>query len=218
MLTVTAVAVWLGGIVLDLFIAAVAFAVFVEYVMLATRIAPTPAKLGAATITGAVYVIWAALALIVMPNVLLVAVVGVVVCTDTGAYFTGRALGGPKIAPSISPSKTWAGLFGGMAAAGIWLALYTLGAGYLISAVGPTGPSVGEAMAVANTGVAALAGALLAVIAQAGDFYQSWLKRRAGVKDSSHLIPGHGGVFDRVDGLMPVAVIAGTAWAMGLAS
>lgn len=217
MLALTGLAVWQGGMVLDLFVATVAFAVFVEYVLLAAKIAPTPAKLGAAAITGAVYVVWAALALIVMPNVLLVAVVGVVVCTDTGAYFTGRALGGPKIAPSISPSKTWAGLFGGMAAAGIWLALFTLGAGYVVSAVGPTGPSIAQALAVTNTGIAAIAGALLAVTAQAGDFYESWMKRRAGVKDSSRLIPGHGGVFDRVDGLMPVAIIAGTAWAMGLA-
>jgi phosphatidate cytidylyltransferase len=72
-------------------------------------------------------------------------------------------------------------------------------------------------LAITNVGVAALAGAGLAVAAQAGDFYESWLKRKAGVKDSSRLIPGHGGVFDRVDGLLPVAIIVGTAWAMGLA-
>lgn len=217
MLLVAGIAVWRGGMVLDLFIAAVAFAVFCEYVLLASKIAPTPARLGAATITGAIYVGWAALALIVMPTPLLIMVMGLVICTDTGAYFTGRALGGPKIAPAISPSKTWAGLAGGMAAAGIWTGCAMLFGGYLISAVGPTGPSLSEALAITNVGVAALAGAGLAVAAQAGDFYESWLKRKAGVKDSSRLIPGHGGVFDRVDGLLPVAIIVGTAWAMGLA-
>ena len=100
-----------------------------------------------------------------------------------------------------------------MAAAGLWAALVVLSASYLISAIGPTGPSLAGALETANIGMAALAGAFLAVFAQAGDFYESWLKRQAGVKDSSRLIPGHGGLFDRVDGLLPVAIIAGTAWA-----
>jgi phosphatidate cytidylyltransferase len=213
MLALAGFAFWRGGLVKDGFIALVAFAVFVEYVGLAGKIAPNPAKMGAAVITGAVYIGWAGIALVVMPVPLLLTVVGLVICTDTGAYFTGRTLGGPKIAPAISPSKTWSGLAGGMAAAGIWAALVILSAGYVLSALGPTGPSVGEAFRTTNVGLAALAGALLAVVAQAGDFYESWLKRKAGVKDSSRLIPGHGGVFDRVDGLLPVAIIAGTAWA-----
>jgi len=216
MLAIAGLAIWRDGLVLDCFIALIAFAAYGEYVMLASRIATDPARLGAAAITGAFYIGWAALALIVMPTPLLIAVIGLVICTDTGAYFTGRALGGPKIAPKISPSKTWAGLAGGMAAAGIWLALVTLSGGYMLSALGPTGPSLKQALAITNVGMAALAGAGLAVVAQAGDFYESWLKRRAGVKDSSRLIPGHGGVFDRVDGLLPVAIVAGTAWAMGL--
>ena len=70
----------------------------------------------------------------------------------------------------------------------------------------------------ANIGVAALAGATLAVFAQAGDFYESWMKRRAGVKDSSRLIPGHGGLFDRMDGMLPVAIITGTGWAVSQAA
>lgn len=217
MLLMAGTALWLGGIWLDGFIAFVAFAVFAEYVQLTAKIAPDPVRMGTAAITGAFYVGWAALALIVMPVPLLIVVMGLVICTDTGAYFTGRALGGPKIAPKISPSKTWAGLLGGMAAAGIWTAGATLFAGYLISADSATGASLSQALAVTNVGVAALVGAGLAVAAQAGDFYESWLKRRAGVKDSSRLIPGHGGVFDRVDGLLPVAIIAGTAWALGAA-
>jgi len=213
MLAVAGLAFWAGGLMLDLFVAAVAFGVFVEYVMLVSKIADSPTRLGPMVIAGAVYIGWAGLALAVMPEPLMLAVLGLVIFTDTGAYFTGRSLGGPKIAPKISPSKTWSGLLGGMAAAGIWTALVVLSASYLLSAVGPTGPSVAGALETANVGMAALAGAVLAVFAQAGDFYESWLKRRAGVKDSSRLIPGHGGLFDRVDGLLPVAIIAGTAWA-----
>ena len=213
MLAIAGTAFWFGGLALDLFTAAVAFGVFVEYVMLASKIAVTTARLVPMVIGGAVYIGWAALALAVMPEPLMLAVLGLVIFTDTGAYFTGRSLGGPKIAPKISPSKTWSGLAGGMAAAGIWAAIVVLFAGYLLSAIGPTGPSLASALEVANVGVGALVGAVMAVFAQAGDFYQSWMKRRAGVKDSSNLIPGHGGLFDRLDGFLPVAIIAGTAWA-----
>lgn len=213
MLLIAGAAFWSGGLVLDLFVASVAFGVFVEYVLLCSKIADSPAKLGPMVIAGAIYVGWAGLALAVMPEPLMLVVLGLVIFTDTGAYFTGRSLGGPKIAPRISPSKTWSGLLGGMAAAGIWTAVVVLTASYLISAIGPTGPSLAGALETANVGMAALAGAVLAVFAQAGDFYESWLKRRAGVKDSSRLIPGHGGLFDRLDGLLPVAIIAGTAWA-----
>lgn len=213
MLLIAGAAFWSGGLVLDLFVAAVAFGVFVEYVLLCSKIVDSPAKLVPMVIAGAIYIGWAGLALAVMPEPLMLVVLGLVILTDTGAYFTGRSLGGPKIAPRISPSKTWSGLLGGMAAAGIWTAVVVLTASYLISAIGPTGPSLAGALQTANVGMAAIAGAVLAVFAQAGDFYESWLKRRAGVKDSSRLIPGHGGLFDRLDGLLPVAIIAGTAWA-----
>jgi phosphatidate cytidylyltransferase len=76
---------------------------------------------------------------------------------------------------------------------------------------------LGLSLGAGNLGAAALLGAGLAVLAQAGDFFQSWLKRRAGVKDSSKLIPGHGGVFDRIDGMLPVAIAVG-ALASGLAN
>ena len=107
--------------------------------------------------------------------------------TDIFAYFAGRAIGGPKIAPRISPNKTWAGLIGGAAggAACGWL--------------------------VANwfemEAFFQYAGGPLAVVAQAGDFFESWLKRRAGVKDSGTLLPGHGGVLDRLDGLLAVSLV-----------
>jgi phosphatidate cytidylyltransferase len=106
--------------------------------------------------------------------------------TDIFAYFAGRAIGGPKLAPRISPNKTWAGLVGGALGAGVIGALaasyFDLGLPWLY------------------------AGAPMGVLAQLGDLYESGVKRRAGVKDSGALIPGHGGVLDRVDGLLPVAV------------
>jgi len=108
--------------------------------------------------------------------------------TDIGAYFAGRAIGGAKLAPAISPNKTWAGLIGGMVLAALF--------GILMHFV--------YGLALRLT----LASPLLAVLAQAGDLYESWLKRRAGVKDSGNILPGHGGVLDRIDGLVPVAPVA----------
>ncbi len=111
--------------------------------------------------------------------------------TDIGAYFAGRAIGGPKIAPAISPNKTWAGLFGGMIGA------LALGWALHIWAGLPR--------------ELALFGPVLAVLAQAGDFFESWMKRRAGVKDSGSILPGHGGALDRLDGAMtslPFAALA----------
>ncbi|QPQ56225.1 phosphatidate cytidylyltransferase [Allosphingosinicella flava] len=107
--------------------------------------------------------------------------------TDIFAYFAGRSIGGPKLAPRISPNKTWAGLIGGMAGA---------------EAIG--------ALVASLFGLPAIFlwnGAILGLIAQMGDLYESWLKRRAGVKDSGSILPGHGGVLDRLDGLLPVAVV-----------
>lgn len=108
--------------------------------------------------------------------------------TDIGAYFAGRTIGGPKLAPRISPNKTWAGLIGGVLAAGAFAALLRAFAGLPLSAT--------------------LATPLLAALAQGGDLYESVLKRRAGVKDSGTILPGHGGIMDRLDGLVPVAPVA----------
>ena len=213
MLVIAGLAFWFGGLVLQGFIALVGFGVFAEYVGLAAKIAPDPARMAGAVVVGAFYVGWATLALSLMPVPLLVAAVGSVIFTDVGAYFAGRAIGGPKIAPRISPSKTWSGLAGGMLAAAIWTSSFVLFISYLVSALSSNGPTLGDAISNARIGIAALVGAGLAIAAQAGDFYESWLKRRAGVKDSSRLIPGHGGLFDRFDGLLPVAIIVGTAWA-----
>ena len=168
----------------------------------------------AALLGGILYIGYAALVLVALPAVYVLVLVGTVVATDTGAYFSGRAIGGPRIAPRISPSKTWAGLAGGTVAAAAWLvASLALLRSFFASQQGIS-VAHGPAFAPGDAAPAALIGAALAIAAQAGDFLESWVKRRAGVKDSSTLIPGHGGVFDRVDGILPVAVIAGiiAAW------
>ena len=113
----------------------------------------------------------------------------VVWATDILAYFVGRAVGGPKLAPSISPGKTWSGAIGGAAAGTM------AGIGVAAAAASPASPWL--------IGLAAL---LLSVLSQMGDLFESGLKRRFGVKDSGWLIPGHGGVMDRVDGLVAAAI------------
>ena len=199
MLAVAGAALWAGDPWLDLFIVVVALACVAELgrlVTLATR--PGLVRI-AGLLAGLAYVALAANALVQMPVGVLLGVLLIVIATDTGAYFSGRTIGGPKIAPAISPSKTWAGLFGGMAAAGL------VSAGTFVW-------NTGELVFRPMLFIAFAIGAVLAVVAQTGDFLESWLKRRAGVKDSSHLIPGHGGVFDRVDGLLPVAIVALPLW------
>jgi len=125
-------------------------------------------------------------------------VLALVWATDTGAYIAGRGLGGPKLAPRISPNKTWAGLIGGMVAA----AMTGVVASFLLES--------------AAAWITVLVSAALAVIEQAGDLFESAVKRHFGVKDSSRLIPGHGGVLDRVDGLLAVSLaVAALSWAAG---
>lgn len=110
-----------------------------------------------------------------------------VVMTDTCAYFTGRALGGPRLAPKISPKKTWSGLIGGMAGAAV--------AGGILAAV-----------IEANIVTVALVSGGLAIAAQIGDLAISMAKRAFNVKDSSNIIPGHGGALDRFDGVLSAAI------------
>lgn len=111
--------------------------------------------------------------------------------TDTGAYFGGRQIGGPKLMPRVSPNKTWSGLLCGIAAAGI------------IGAIFAMATNVGL-----HAGRMAVGGMVLGLVAQAGDLFESALKREYGVKDASALIPGHGGFMDRIDGLAAAAVLA----------
>lgn len=111
--------------------------------------------------------------------------------TDIAAYAAGRTFGGPKLAPSISPGKTWSGLIGGVTCAGL------------------AGAAFAPFVEGASAGRLGLLAVVLAVAAQGGDLYESALKRRSGLKDASGLIPGHGGILDRVDGL--VAAVAAAA-------
>ncbi len=109
--------------------------------------------------------------------------------TDVGAFVVGRLAGGAKLAPRISPGKTWSGLVGGMA----WAAV--------------TSAAISYALDIGDTIALAAMGAALAVVGQIGDLIESAAKRSAGVKDSGTLIPGHGGLLDRIDGLIAVLVV-----------
>ncbi|WP_345720378.1 phosphatidate cytidylyltransferase [Qipengyuania xiamenensis] len=210
MLAVAVAALMAGDPWLDYFIIAVVAATLVEFVRLVLKATEKLAFRIVALAAGAAYIVLAGIALTRLPPAMIVGVVGTVIAVDTFAYFFGRTIGGPKIAPRISPSKTWAGLLGGIVGASAWLAAFIYFAARQTS--GPTTMGF-EAREIA---IIVGLGALLAVAAQAGDFLESWLKRKAGVKDSSNLIPGHGGFFDRTDGMIPVALIAGAF--LGLAA
>ncbi|AFN56081.1 phosphatidate cytidylyltransferase [Zymomonas mobilis] len=177
--------IWAGGYVFALSAAVIAALIFREWRHL------TGASLGW-IIAGFFYALLPVLALTslrLQPNGLWLVswIVAVTAATDIGAFFSGRLIGGAKICPALSPKKTWSGLIGGMVAAAV--------TAYFIADFGQL-PFVMK-----------VAGAPMAVVAQAGDFFESWLKRRANVKDSGNLLPGHGGIMDRVDGLLPVALL-----------
>jgi phosphatidate cytidylyltransferase len=119
----------------------------------------------------------------------LVLVLLVVWATDIGGYFAGRSLGGPKLWPRVSPNKTWAGATGGL------LASLIVAGGFAAFGLGKTGPLL-------------VLGCCLSIASQFGDLFESAVKRRFGVKDSSHIIPGHGGLMDRLDGFVAAIVVA----------
>jgi len=117
----------------------------------------------------------------------------VVWATDIGGYFAGRSIGGPNLWPRVSPKKTWSGALGG------FVASLAVAGGFAACGIGKAVPLL-------------LVGAVLSVVSQLGDLFESAVKRRFGVKDSSHLIPGHGGLMDRLDGFV-AAILA--AWIIG---
>lgn len=212
MLVLAGAALWLGGWFWTGFVVLVACGIVWEWNKLIERFGMTGVGETAWFFAGVVYVGGAALAMVIVRNGLtdffpdspirgygplgvLVVFILPVIAVDVGAYFAGRAIGGPKIAPKISPAKTWAGLGGGATLAAL------VGVVVELFDVGPAAFPGTTSLAL---GMAVLSGALIAVIAQAGDFFESWMKRRAGVKDSGSLIPGHGGLFDRLDGFIAV--------------
>jgi phosphatidate cytidylyltransferase len=199
-------AIQLGGLWFALFIVAFSLAALVEFFMLIHKATVNPFFQLLGMLGAQAYVGFGAFALLAMPRLALIVTMATVIVTDVGAYFAGRAIGGPKIAPRISPSKTWAGLAGGMIAAAALMTLVAIEFGPAFDKQAMMPPYSVRPEYVVFGG---LVGAGLAVAAQAGDFLESWLKRKAGAKDSSRLIPGHGGVLDRVDGLLPVALIVG---------
>jgi phosphatidate cytidylyltransferase len=204
MAAVAGASLWHGGWLYTLFISAVTIGLLWEWWGLSDKIASHRLAKLSWMIGGLIYIGLAAFLLFSlgsdamlggekMATNWVVPLVLVVIATDVGAYFAGRSVGGPKIAPKISPSKTWSGLLGGMFAAAVTLYLWN---------------EVAQPNSNDGTFWLLLSGAVLAIVAQTGDFFESWMKRKAGVKDSSKLIPGHGGLLDRVDGLLPVVIVA----------
>lgn len=193
LLAIAGTALWFGGLAFALLLFVGGALLLVEWVGLVRAMGLGGGGRIALQLLGLLIVVGAIAGLWFIRDQLGVAaalwVFAMVWATDIGAYFAGRAFGGARLAPKISPSKTWSGLIGGMIAALI---------------VGATLGDRGEIV-----GVPLWIGLIMGLVAQLGDLAQSWMKRRAGVKDSGKLIPGHGGVFDRVDGLLPVALILG---------
>jgi phosphatidate cytidylyltransferase len=201
MMGVAIAAVWYGGYAFTVLVILVGLGVYWEFCKLVLGFAKSRNARLLWFVGGLFYVGLGCFALLLFSapffgDIVATIIIAGVIGTDIGAYFVGRVLGGPKIAPKISPSKTWSGLFGGMAGSGLLMiaAQYAAGLNYTF---------------VFSVPMTMFVGAALAVVAQTGDFFESWMKRRAGVKDSGRLIPGHGGLFDRTDGLIAVAFVAG---------
>ena len=183
-----------GGYLLAIVVAGIATAMFYEWTRLVRGWGPTWYA------AGFLYALLPALALLWIRERsgidLLLWVFIVTWATDICAYFTGRRFGRRKLAPSISPGKTVEGLYGGVLAATLLAGAWALFA-HLSKATLLLAP-------------------MLAVAAQAGDLFESSMKRRSGVKDSGAWLPGHGGVLDRLDGLVPVVVLTAAAQLAGL--
>jgi len=196
MVALLAAALYLGGPVWKAFVALVALGTYFEWAQLSLKLSRHAVARLLWLALGVVYIGLAAKTLVDLYPPAdeagavdirhLLAILIAVIAVDVGAYLAGRVIGGPRIAPSISPSKTWAGLGGGIVCATLVLIQFAP-RDWSLFALGP----------------------IVAVVAQAGDFFESWMKRRAAVKDSGKLIPGHGGLLDRVDGLIAVCFVLG---------
>ena len=181
-------AIWFGFPWIDLVAALAAPIVVAEWL----RLSPGRPVLRAVTFCYSIAALLALLWLRHQPSFGRETILWIVACvwaTDIGAYFVGSLAGGAKLAPTISPGKTWSGLVGGMCFAAVASA------------------ACGLAFDAGDTPTLALTGIAIAAVAQAGDLFESAAKRRAGVKDSGRLIPGHGGLLDRIDGLIAALVV-----------
>jgi phosphatidate cytidylyltransferase len=183
--------VWFGGAAFAVIVFAAALGLAVEWLGLCRRSGWAPLRP-----VGIAYIVLAGAALLWLrsdaivgrPDVLFLLLV--VWACDIGAYLIGRLIGGPRLAPRISPGKTWSGAVGGLLTA---VAVGLVAAHFLADAV---------------TWRAVVIAAALGVVAQAGDLLESFVKRRLEVKDSGQIIPGHGGLFDRLDGVLAAAPAA----------
>lgn len=189
MLAVGALAIWAGGVVFAALVVAAVAAMLWE----AWRMTLAQGRDGQILAAYAAVILLAGWALIAMRSgesglIRLLWLVAVVVVSDVMGYFAGRLLGGPKFWPRVSPKKTWSGTVAG------WLGAALVGAGFM--------SALGQGWALVPVS------ALVSFAGQMGDIAESAIKRRAGVKDSSALIPGHGGVLDRFDALIFAAVLA----------
>lgn len=149
---------------------------------------------------GAVTALWLALAqfFVAFGAWFVVSMMALIWVADTSAYFVGKAFGRHKLAPRVSPGKTWQGAFGGVAGAMLWMAISSQWGNSFAAVLADRWGFI----------LMLLLSALLASLSILGDLFESLLKRRAGVKDSSQLLPGHGGIYDRIDALFPVAPVA----------
>ena len=196
LIAIALVAAIVGGNIFAFFVAAVATAMFYEWTRIVRGWGPGWYSLGF------IYALLPALALLWIREhdahrpMLLFWTLLVTWSTDIGAYFAGRRFGRRKLAPAISPGKTIEGLYGGIAAATIVGGAWALATGLDLPLL--------------------ILAPIFAVAAQGGDLFESGMKRRAGVKDSGAWLPGHGGVLDRLDGLVPVAVLTAAAQLIGL--
>lgn len=199
MLAVAGGALWAGGWVFTIFVAAIAAGLLWEWWGLISKF--NSGILGRALwmLGGVVYIggaflyLWAQMVFRGTHNAGAYLIFGGVIATDIGAYFAGRRFGGKKLAPKISPNKTWSGLLGGIVLSSLLLLSY--------AAINADNHPPFKFF------IIGIAGAFLAIIAQMGDLLESWMKRRANVKDSGKILPGHGGLLDRLDGYLAVLFV-----------
>jgi len=185
--------IYIGGMAFNIMVA-IAFAIMIWEWCRMTKASP---RKWAWWISGLTYIGWACICLIFLAssiattekgyNFIIIFLIFITIwAVDIGAYIAGKTFGKHKIAPKISPNKTWEGLIGGM-----------IGASIILTSFGKILPFNAIITLI-------IAGCVTAIVAQSGDFFESWVKRKFGVKDSSNIIPGHGGLLDRLDGLLAI--------------